>query len=239
MRPARGPRAGNQGKGDTVTAESIRLYSYWRSSAAYRVRIALNLKGLAHEIVPVHLVNNGGEQHADFFAELNPQELVPVLLHGHRILRQSMAIIEYLDETWPEKPLMPAIARDRQRVRAISQLIACEIHPLNNLRVRQHMARTFGIKEGKLDEWTRHWIREGFVALEKTLAESPSTGSFSDGDIPTMADCCLVPQVYSAVRYGVDMAPFPTIRRINETCLALPEFDAARPENQPDAPTGK
>jgi maleylacetoacetate isomerase len=202
----------------------------------YRVRIALNLKGQAYDTEPVHLVRDGGEQHTAAFAELKPQELVPVLKHGHRILRQSLAIIDYIDETWPEPPLLPSVARDRQRVRAISQMIACEIHPLNNLRVLKYLETTFGASETQREDWTRHWINEGFQALEKVLADNPSTGTFCEGDVPTMADCCLVPQVYNAQRFKVDMKPFPTIRRINDACLETEEFDKARPENQPDAP---
>jgi maleylacetoacetate isomerase len=223
---------------DSAVTDSLRLYGFWRSSAVYRVRIALNLKGQAYEIEPVHLVKDGGEQHTAAFAEINPQELVPVLKHGHRLLRQSLAIIDYIDETWPEPPLLPAVARDRQRVRAISQMIACEIHPLNNLRVQQYLEKTFKASEAQREEWTRHWISEGFKALEKVLADNPSTGTFCEGDVPTMADCCLVPQVYNAERFKVDMTPFKTIRRINAACVALPEFEAAKPENQPDAPKG-
>lgn len=215
---------------------SIRLYSYWRSSAAYRVRIALNLKGMPYETLPVHLAR--GDQHQAPFSDLNPQELVPVLLHGSRILRQSMAIMEYLDETWPTPPLMPTTARDRQRVRAIAQMIACDVHPLNNLRVLQFFENTWNVPQPERDAWVRHWMQVGFEALEDTLADNPSTGTFCDGEMPTMADCCLVPQVYNAVRFGVDMAPYRTIRRINEACLALEAFEAARPENQPDAPVG-
>lgn len=221
-----------------MNSGSIRLYSYWRSSAAYRVRIALNLKGLPHEIVPVHLARDGGEQHKPPFSDLNPQELVPVLLHGNRILRQSMAIMEYLDETWPTPPLMPATARDRQRVRALAQVIACDVHPLNNLRVLQFFENTWNVPQAEREAWVRHWIQVGFEALETTLCDNPSTGAFCDGEVPSMADCCLVPQVYNAGRFGVDMAPYRTIRRINEACLALEAFDAARPENQPDAPAG-
>ncbi|KFN42361.1 hypothetical protein N790_11530 [Arenimonas malthae CC-JY-1] len=215
---------------------SIRLYSYWRSSAAYRVRIALNLKGMPYETLPVHLAR--GEQHKAPFSDLNPQELVPVLLHGSRILRQSMAIMEYLDETWPTPPLMPTTARDRQRVRALAQMIACDIHPLNNLRVLQFFENTWNVPQAERDAWVRHWMQVGFEALEDTLADNPSTGTFCDGEMPTMADCCLVPQVYNAVRFGVDLAPYRTIRRINDACLALEAFEAARPENQPDAPVG-
>ncbi|GAB2662703.1 maleylacetoacetate isomerase [Arenimonas aestuarii] len=219
-----------------MTAGSIRLYSYWRSSAAYRVRIALNLKGLPYETAAVHLVRDGGEQHKAPFSDLNPQELVPVLLHGNRILRQSLAIMEYLDETWPTPPLMPATARDRQRVRSISQLIASDMHPLNNLRVLQFFENTWNVPQAEREAWVRHWVKAGFDALEDTLCDNPSTGAFCDGDVPTMADCCLVPQVYNAERFGVDMAPYRTIRRITAECLALDEFDAARPEKQPDAP---
>ncbi|KFN42628.1 hypothetical protein N789_13385 [Arenimonas oryziterrae DSM 21050 = YC6267] len=216
----------------------LRLYSYWRSSAAYRVRIALNLKGLAYETVPVHLVRDGGEQHAATFSELNPQELVPVLVHGSRILKQSMAIIEYIDETWATAPaLMPVVARDRQRVRAIAQVIACDIHPLNNLRVQQYLESTFGATQEQRDEWTRHWLRNGLAALEHILGDNPSTGDYCDGEAPTLADCCLIPQVYNAKRFNIDMTPYPTVRHINETCLALEAFDKARPENQPDAQT--
>lgn len=214
----------------------LTLYSYWRSSAAYRVRIALNLKGLPHEIKPVHLVRDGGEQHGAEYRELNPQELVPVLLDGHRVIRQSMAIIEFLDETWPEPPLLPATARDRARVRGLAQLIACEIHPLNNLRILQFFNHTWHVPQPEREGWVRHWIEDGFNALEALLRENPSTGEFCEGDDPGLADCCLVPQVYNAQRFGVDLAPFPLIQRINAACLALPAFDAARPENQPDAP---
>ncbi|KAA2285385.1 maleylacetoacetate isomerase [Arenimonas fontis] len=214
---------------------SIRLYSYWRSSAAYRVRIALNLKGLPYEIVPVHLLKDGGEQHKPAYADLNPQELVPVLLHGNRILRQSMAIIEYLDETWPDRPLMPTTARDRQRVRAIAQMIACDVHPLNNLRVLQYLENTLGLAQEARDAWVRHWVAAGLSAVEQVLEDNPSTGTFCDGEVPTLADCCLVPQVYNAERFKVDMTPYPTIRRIVGECLALDAFDKARPEHQPDA----
>jgi len=221
-----------------MNSGSIRLYSYWRSSAAYRVRIALNLKGMPFETVPVHLVRDGGEQHKPPLSDLNPQELVPVLLHGNRILRQSMAIMEYLDETWPTPPLMPATARDRQRVRALADMIACDIHPLNNLRVLQFFESTWNVPLPEREAWVRHWIKVGFDALEDTLCDNPSTGAYCDGDVPTMADCCLVPQVFNAERFGVDMAPYRTIRRITAECLSLDAFDAARPEKQPDAPPG-
>ncbi|WP_440225572.1 maleylacetoacetate isomerase [Dokdonella sp. MW10] len=218
-------------------AGTLKLYSYWRSSAAYRVRVALNLKQLPHEIIPVHLVRDGGEQHAAAYRGINPQELVPTLLDGARVFRQSMAIIEYLDEAYAgAMALLPSTARERARVRALAQLVACDIHPLNNLRVMQFLERDFGTPQVERDRWTRHWIEEGFRAFEELLAGNSSTGLFCDGDTPTLADACLVPQVYNARRFGVDMSAFPSIARIDAECLALPAFDAARPENQPDAP---
>lgn len=217
-------------------SEALRLFSYWRSSAAYRVRIGLNLKQLRYEVVPVHLVRDGGEQHSEAYRETNPQELVPVLQHGHRTLRQSLAILEYLDDMWPEPALLPSEARDRERVRALALLVACDIHPLNNLRVLQFLDTQWGVPQPEREEWARHWMAIGFEALEKLLADHLSTGTFCHGEVPTVADCCLVPQIYNARRFGLDMSPYPTIVRIEQACLALPAFDAARPENQPDAP---
>ena len=220
-----------------MAVEGIKLYGYWRSSAAYRVRIALNLKGLSYEQVPVHLTKDGGEQHSDSFRDLNPQELTPVLVDGTRIIRQSMAIVEYLDETYDgEHKLMPLNTRERARVRGLAQVICCDIHPLNNLRVMQYLEREFNTPQVERDRWTQHWIREGFHALEKLLATNPSTGLFCEGDEPTMADICLVPQVYNARRYSVDIEEFPLIRRINDECMRMEPFERARPENQPDAP---
>lgn len=218
--------------------ETLKLYSYWRSSAAYRVRIALNLKQLAYEIVPVHLVNNGGEQHGESYLELNPQASVPTLLDGSRIFRQSMAIIEYLDEAYPgTAALLPSTARERARVRALAQVIACDIHPLNNLRVMQFLERDFSSPVVERDRWSRHWIATGFNALEKMLEDNSSTGLYSDGDTPTLADICLVPQVYNARRFGIDLSAYPTIERIEQQCLGLAAFEQAKPENQPDAPS--
>ncbi|MEG3192035.1 maleylacetoacetate isomerase [Lysobacter sp. D1-1-M9] len=217
--------------------DQLRLYSYWRSSAAYRVRIGLNLKGLPYETVPVHLVRDGGQQHTAQFRQANPQGLVPVLQHGNRMMRQSVAILEYLDETWPTPPLLPVLGRDRQRVRTLSQLLACDIHPLNNLRVLQHFEHTWNVPQPERDEWVRHWIVEGFGAFEAMVAGHPSTGEYCEGNTPTQADCCLVPQVYNARRFGVAVEDFPTIARIDRACLALPAFDRARPERQPDCPT--
>lgn len=219
-----------------MSSEQLRLYSYWRSSASYRVRIGLNLKGLSYEIVPVHLVRDGGEQHAEAYREMNPQGLVPVLEHGQRRMLQSMAILEYLDEVWPDTPLLPSTARDRQRSRALAQVVACDVHPLNNLRVLQYFERNWNVPQAEREGWVRHWIEEGLAALETMLDGHPSTGRFCEGDRPTLADCALVPQVYNARRFGVSLAPYPTIERIEQACLELPAFDAARPESQPDAP---
>ena len=151
-------------------------------------------------------------------------------------LRQSLAILEYLDETWPQPPLLPSAARDRQRVRALAQTVACDIHPLNNLRVLHYFDRNWHVPQPERDGWVQHWIEEGFSAIETMLADHPSTGRYCEGDLPTLADCCLVPQVYNARRFGVDMTPYPTIARIEQACLELPAFDAARPERQPDTP---
>ncbi len=220
-------------------SESLQLYSYWRSSAAYRVRIGLNLKGLAHDIVPVHLVRDGGQQHSLEYRQINPQQLVPVLCHGHRRLSQSLAILEYLDEVFPQPALLPSTARERQRVRSLALLVACDIHPLSNLRVLQYFEREWNVPQPERDEWVRHWIVDGFTAAEAMLGEHPSTGDFCEGNSPGLADCCLIPQVYNARRFAVDMDAFPTLQRIDAACLALPAFDAARPERQPDAPAAQ
>ncbi len=221
-----------------MAAEGLQLFSYWRSSAAYRVRIALNLKGLAYELIPVNLAKNGGEHHQDVFHTVNPQELVPVLRHGGRLIRQSMAIIEYLDECFDGARLLPVTARERARARGLAQVVACDIHPLNNMRVLQYLERDFHTPLIEREAWIRHWIQEGFAAFEELLTTNPSTGAHCEGDTPSIADICLIPQVYNAQRFSVDLSPYPTIVRINEHCLARPEFDNARPEKQPDAPQG-
>ncbi len=199
------------------------------------MRIGLNLKGLAHQITPVHLVRDGGQQHSEGYAALNPQELVPTLVHGESVVRQSMSILEYLDEVFPEPALMPDDALGRARVRALAQLVACDIHPLNNLRVMQFFSDTWHVPQPERDDWTKHWMQVGFDAMERMLVESVETGRFCHGDTPTLADCCLVPQLFNAKRFNVDLTPYPTLVRIEEACLALEAFDAARPENQADA----
>jgi maleylpyruvate isomerase len=208
------------------------LYDYFRSSAAYRVRIALNLKGLASERRYVHL--RRGEQRAAEYLDLNPQGLVPMLVVGNRRLTQSLAIIEYLDEKHPNPPLLPQGPEDRAWVRAVALSIACDIHPINNLRVLKYLGNVLEIAEPKRDEWYRHWITEGFAALEKQLGER-NAGPFCFGPEPTLADVCLVPQVANARRLSTPLDAFARIRAIESACLARPEFDRARPENNPDA----
>jgi len=221
---------------EAIMVSAIKLYDYWRSSASYRVRIALHLKGLPYEQHPIHLVRDGGEQHRPEYRAVNPQALVPVLIDGRRVVRQSLAIIEYLDETYDgEMKLLPATARDRARVRALAMIVACDIHPLNNRRIMQFLEHDLGVAEEARTRWTRHWIEEGFQSFEELVAGHPSTGRFCEGDAPTVADICLVPQVYNARRFGVDMSAFPEIERIEAACLALNAFEAAKPENQPDA----
>ncbi|MFK2878750.1 maleylacetoacetate isomerase [Rhodanobacter hydrolyticus] len=212
------------------------LYGYWRSSAAYRVRIALNLKGLGYQNRPVHLVKDGGEQHASAYAAMNPQQLIPSLRDGDRTLTQSLAIIEYLEELHPEPPLLPVDARGRAQVRAMAQLVACDVHPLGNLRVLQYLESELGADEAQRGAWSRHWIATGFAALEAILADNAATGGFCHGDTPGMADACLIPQVYNARRWKLPLDDYPTIRRIDAACSELQAFRMAAPEAQPDAP---
>ena len=211
------------------------LHTYFRSSASYRVRIALALKGLAYEAVAVHLVRGGGEQHLPAFAALNPAGLVPVLVDGDVTLTQSLPIIEYLEERHPAPRLLPADPPGRARVRAIAQTIACEIHPLNNLRVLQYLETTFGMSAQAKSDWYAHWVTLGLTAVESMLNQGPATNRFCHGDTPTLADCCLVPQLYNAQRFGVPLADYPTARRIGQACLELPAFQQASPEVQADA----
>jgi maleylacetoacetate isomerase len=210
----------------------VKLYTYFRSSAAFRVRIALNLKGLAYEPVFVHLAK--GEHRAAAYAKVNPQALLPTLeLDDGTRLTQSLAIFEYLDEKHPQKPLVPKDAQQRARVRSLSYLIASEIHPLNNLRVLQHLKRALSQSEDQVNAWYRHWIADGLAKLEAELASRK--GRFCHGDTPTMADCCLVPQIFNAKRYQSDLAPYPETMRVFEACMHLEAFDRAQPSKQPDA----
>ena len=212
----------------------MQLYDYFRSSAAYRVRIALNLKRLAPERVFVHLRRNA--QRSDEYLALNPQGLVPSLVTDDgAVLTQSLAIIEWLDETHPSPPLLPAGANDRARVRALALAIACEIHPLNNLRVLNYLTGTLGVTDAQKDGWYRYWCDVGLEAIEARLAREAATGRFCHGDAPTLADVCLVPQLFNARRFAVDLAPFPTLLRIDAACALLPAFADAAPARQPDA----
>ncbi len=213
----------------------MKLYTYFRSSAAYRVRIALNLKGLAYEAVPVHLLRHGGEQLAPAYRAVNPSALLPVLDDEGAIVHQSLAIMEYLDELHPAVPLLPAGALGRARVRALALTVACDTHPLTNLRVLKYLKGPLGLSEEVKTQWYKHWLGEGMAMLEAHLAGEPQTGRFCHGDTPTMADCCLVPQVFNAQRFELDLAPYPTIMRIHANCVALPAFAAAHPSQQPDA----
>ena len=212
----------------------MKLYDYFRSSAAYRVRIALNLKGQKPERAFVHLRKNA--QRGDDYLALNPQGLVPALVtDGGDVLTQSLAIIAYLDETFPAPPLMPATAEERARVRGIALEIACDIHPLNNLRVLQYLKSTLGVSEEQKDAWYKYWIDVGLEALEARLARDPATGRFCHGDTPTLADICLVPQLANARRMNIDVGPYPTLTRIEAAAISLPAFVDAAPAAQPDA----
>ena len=208
----------------------MKLYGYFRSSAAFRVRIALNLKKLNYESAFIHL--RRGDQRQPGFLDINPQGLVPALEVDDTLLIQSLPIIEYLDETYPEPPLLPSDAKGRARVRALAAMVACDIHPINNLRVLRYLLRPLGQDEAAVETWYNHWIAEGFGAL---LAEGGRTGRFCHGDTPGLADIVLVPQVFNANRYqSLDLTPYPTIVRIYQTCLGIDAFAAAHPDRQPD-----
>ncbi|WP_417688335.1 maleylacetoacetate isomerase [Roseibium sp.] len=210
------------------------LHSYFRSSTSFRLRIALNLKGVETDYVAHHL--RLGEQRSEAFLSINPQGLVPALeLADGTVLLQSMAIIEYLDETVPEPPLLPRDAAGRARVRGLAQMVACEIHPVNNLRILNDLKTRFGAHEDTVADWFRHWVAETFAPMEILLAQSPDTGTYCHGESPGLADICLVAQVINNQRFAVDMAPYSTIRRIHEACMQLPAFQQAAPANQPDA----
>lgn len=213
--------------------DSLLLYDYWRSSAAYRVRIVMNLKGLNYRQQPVHLVRNGGEQHQADYVRLNPQHLVPTLMHGDLVLTQSLAIMAYLDEEFPEPHLLPIDAAGRARCRALAQLVACDMHPLNNLRVLSYLRDELGVADEARNQWYHHWVAEGFRAYEELLRSV--SGRYSCGDQVTMADCCLLPQVYNAQRFQCDLSPYPRIQAITERLREIPAFADAAPELQPGA----
>lgn len=213
----------------------MRYYGFFRSSASYRLRIGLNLKGLACDYVAVHLSKDGGEQFKPPFASLNPQNLVPILEDKGEILIQSMAILEYLDETHPEPPILPRDPVGRARVRGLAEAVACDIHPINNLRILTYLKKELKVSEEDTNAWYRHWVKLGLDAIEAMLAAHPKTGRFCHGDTPTLADICLVPQIFNAQRFKCPLDGCPTIMRIHDACQKLDAFDKARPENQPDA----
>ena len=212
-----------------------RLYTYWRSSAAFRVRIALNLKGLRYESVPKHLLRDGGEQRKADYLALNPQGLVPALEHDGALVAQSLAICEYLEDVQPDPPLLPAGAVARAQVRAMALAVACDIHPLNNLRVLQYLRREFGQDDAGVNRWAQHWISAGFDAVEQWVGRHSAAGRHAWGDAATLADVFLLPQVVNARRVSLDLAPWPRIAGVAAHLETLPAFAAARPDAQPDA----
>jgi len=216
-------------------APKLRLYSYWRSSASYRVRIALELKGLAFDYLPVHLVKNAGEQHQSAYRAVNPQGRVPALEVDGHVVTQSPAILEYLEEAYPQPPLLPGDAFGRARVRSLAMIIVCDIQPLQNIAVTQYLKKPLGLGEAAVGAWLHEWIGRGLTAVEARLARDRETGRFCHGDTPTHADACLVPQCYAAGRVGLDLTAWPAIARINAECRELEAFRRAAPEAQPDA----
>ncbi len=212
-----------------------KLYSFWRSSAAYRVRIALNLKGMDYEIIPLHLGKNGGEQLGEEYSKKNPNRLVPLYESGKTKIHQSLAIIEYLEEIQTEPALLPKLPDDRAWVRALAMDISSDIHPINNLRVLRYLIKKLGINTEAKDEWYGHWIKLGLESVEKQLSLDPRVGRFSYGDQPGLIDVCLVPQLFNALSAKVDVTPYPTLMRIFHECMTLPAFIDASWENQIDA----
>lgn len=214
---------------------ALQLYSYWRSSAAYRVRIALNHKGLPFEVVPKHLLRDGGEQLKPDYLAINPEGRVPALADGAHVISQSLAICEYLEETHPEPPLLPGSALDRAAIRAMAQVVACDIHPLNNLSVLGYLRSQLAADDAAVNRWVAHWIQRGFAALEQRVAQAPNDGRHCYGSTVTLADACLVPQMFNARRFKVETAAYPKLVAICAHLESLPAFSAARPELQPDA----
>jgi maleylpyruvate isomerase len=213
----------------------MKLYSYFRSSAAFRVRIALNLKGVAYETVPIHLIKGGGEQFSDSFRRTSPASLVPVLEDEGQVLTQSLAIIEYLDQRFPQPALLPEDALSRAYVRSVALSIACDIHPLNNLRVLRYLVHDLKVSEQAKSDWYRHWIEQGLGQLESFLVSCGRSGRFALGDRVTMADLVIVPQIVNARRFDCNLDPIPTLRAIADACLQLDAFIRAQPQLQPDA----
>jgi len=213
----------------------MKLYTFFRSSASYRVRIALNLKCIRYEQAPIHLRRAGGEQLQPAYKALNPQALVPALEDNGRILTQSLAIIEYLDEKFPNPPLLPKDPADKALVRSMALVIACEVHPIQNLRVLNYVKSAYNQTDEQVNRWSQHWMNLGFAALEQLIVAQPNRGRFCVGDMPTLADICLVPQLGNARRYGCDLSQYPAIQGIENNCMALPAFSDAAPEKQPDA----
>jgi len=213
----------------------MKLYTFFRSSASYRVRIALNLKAIGCEQAPIHLRRGGGEQLTPAYTAINPQALVPALEDGGRILTQSLAIMEYLEETHPNPPLLPKDPADRALVRSMALVIACEVHPIQNLRVLNYVKATYNQTDEQVNKWAQHWIDLGLAALQEMIVAQPKRGKFCFGDAPTLADVCLIPQLGNARRYGCDLSKYPTILEIEKNCSAIPAFVNAAPEKQPDA----
>jgi maleylpyruvate isomerase len=214
---------------------TMKLYTFFRSSASYRVRIALNLKNIQYEQAPIHLRRGGGEQLGAAYKGINPQALVPALEDNGKILTQSLAIIEYLDEKHPNPALLPGDPAERALVRSMALIIACEVHPIQNLRVLNHVKATYNQTDAQVNQWAQHWIDLGLAALEQMIFTQPRRGKFCFGDTPTIADICLVPQLGNAQRYGCDLAKYPAILEIEKNCMALAAFVNAAPEKQPDA----
>jgi maleylacetoacetate isomerase len=212
----------------------MKLYSYFRSSASYRVRIALALKGLSFEYAAVHLLKDGGQQRSSAYRSLNPDCLVPTLEDGPHLLTQSLAIVEYLNELHPEPPLLPSNPADRAYVRSVALQVACEIHPVNNLRVLQYLKNTFDITEEQKSEWYRHWVHVGLTSLEARLCHDERAKDFVFGSTPSMADISLIPQVWNARRFSIPLDSYPTVVRIAENAMALDAFKKVEPANQPD-----
>jgi maleylacetoacetate isomerase len=214
----------------------LTLYSYFRSSAAYRVRIVLGLKGLAYDQVAVHLVRNGGEQHAASYLALNPQGLVPSFRHDEAVLMQSTAICEYIEEVWPDPALLPQAPLQRAYVRSIMAAVACEIHPINNLRVLDYLTGKLGLGEDARLDWYRHWVVLGLTAIEQMIVQHGLAGKYCCGDMPGLADAFVIPQLYNARRFDIDLQLFPRLLAIDQTCTETPAFQTAHPAQQPDTP---